>query len=403
MSDKYKKVLVMGNGFDLYHKLPTTYKDFMDVINRLLELDYQKKNYYFLAYIFGDRKNDLYENNINIRKCYDTYRSKIKNTDLDFDNIKLMIKIAKRNSWFQYFNCCMRDNSMGWIDFEQEIRKVLDAFRSLFEKTKIEDENIKDEGIILNINELTISERIIISEFSFFKKNKSPVTSFINNKDVYIDADYCINKNTTLNQQLVDINRTKITKYLSDQLNEFSQLFELYIIEFINKVSVDGSIKHSMFEDVDAVITFNYTDTYKNIYNNLNDDFIEYIHGHAGDGNIVFGINSDKYDELETIDTDFIFFKKEYKRILNGNLFFYKRLLKNFNYINFIFFGHSLDITDKDILVDLVENYNDSKCTIYHYDDIAKENYVKNLFKLFGKTKIEELLEENRLEFKPIP
>ena len=33
-----KNVLVIGNGFDLYHCLPTRYIDFINVVNRLLEL-----------------------------------------------------------------------------------------------------------------------------------------------------------------------------------------------------------------------------------------------------------------------------------------------------------------------------------------------------------------------------
>lgn len=34
-----KKILVIGNGFDLHHYLPTRYRDFIDVVKRLEEVD----------------------------------------------------------------------------------------------------------------------------------------------------------------------------------------------------------------------------------------------------------------------------------------------------------------------------------------------------------------------------
>ena len=49
MSD-IKRILVTGNGFDLYHCLPTAYKDFMDVVNRLLYLESKSTDPLFLKY-----------------------------------------------------------------------------------------------------------------------------------------------------------------------------------------------------------------------------------------------------------------------------------------------------------------------------------------------------------------
>ena len=100
----------------------------------------------------------------------------------------------------------------------------------------------------------------------------------------------------------MSINKSLITDFLTNELADFSKLFELYIIEFINKISVDGTVSSSIFKNVEALITFNYTDTYRNIYKGLGNESMEYIHGHAGNNNIVLGINSDKYDKLETIN-----------------------------------------------------------------------------------------------------
>ena len=56
--DRYKtrkNVLVIGNGFDLYHCLPTRYIDFINVVNRLLELaDEQRlQRCSYINYMFG--------------------------------------------------------------------------------------------------------------------------------------------------------------------------------------------------------------------------------------------------------------------------------------------------------------------------------------------------------------
>lgn len=42
------KVLVLGNGFDLYHKLPTRYLEFMHVVKRLKELGEDYNCFYSL-------------------------------------------------------------------------------------------------------------------------------------------------------------------------------------------------------------------------------------------------------------------------------------------------------------------------------------------------------------------
>ncbi|MCI9093974.1 MAG: hypothetical protein HFF36_09390 [Coprobacillus sp.] len=397
MSD-IKRILVTGNGFDLYHCLPTAYKDFMDVVNRLLYLESKSTDPLFLKYIFGNKKNEIYKNNKNIKKCFDTYSSQLGNIKLDKNNISQMKKIAKKNYWFNYFNSCMKDTEMAWIDFEKEIRHVLEEFQDFFTLfTQIDESSIQTDKIIIQTRQLSISLRIVLNEFDFFTIEKDK--KHIEREEIRISKDYCKKRFSNGTGYIVSINKSLITDFLTNELADFSKLFELYIIEFINKISVDGTVSSSIFKNVEALITFNYTDTYRNIYKGLGNESMEYIHGHAGNNNIVLGINSDKYDKLETIDTHFPSFKKEYKRILNGNLFHYKKLIPTSGKISFIFFGHSLDITDESILKDLIDGYPNATSTFYYYDEKAKQTYVKNLFKLFGKEKVEELLEKNKIEF----
>lgn len=124
-------VLVTGNGFDLHHCLPTRYVDFLDVVNRLMELDEEEKlqNCQWLAYILGDQ-SPLYGSNEMIKKCYDVHRDVINSTQLDEEKLQNMVDLAKENMWMQYFS--YEDfRNVGWIDFEKEISRVIKAFQDM--------------------------------------------------------------------------------------------------------------------------------------------------------------------------------------------------------------------------------------------------------------------------------
>lgn len=51
--------------------------------------------------------------------------------------------------------------------------------------------------------------------------------------------------------------------------------------------------------------------------------------------------------------------------------------------------GHSLDITDRDIILDLFEI--SSKITILYHDESAKKSYIENLVKIFGREGFEQI------------
>lgn len=396
-----KNILVMGNGFDLYHKLPTNYKDFIDILNRLIELDQDgKRKASWLTFLLC-KESPLYDKNTSIKACFDTYQKQIANTELDVNNINTMINIAKDNIWFNYFKICMQ-NDIKWIDFEKEIRYVIERFELFFNQImEYYDELVTEEDGVLVIQKfhLKLDVQYVIDLFDFFKDK----TFEEDDLKIAIKNEYTIKKNTCNETVLMGIDENKIMNTLADQLDSFSELFEIYIVEIINKITIDKTMMNSMiFDKIDAVISFNYTDTYKNIYdNNIADECIEFIHGKAGSKNIVFGINSDSHDKLENLNENYIKFKKEYRRLRNGNLLNYKRLLNDDRAINFIFFGHSLDETDGDILKELI-TWDSAHSIIYYLDDKARDSYLINLYKFFGIDKIKELVAENKLEFRLI-
>lgn len=123
-----KNVLVIGNGFDLYHCLPTRYIDFINVVNRLLELaDEQRlQRCSYINYMFGTG-SPLYSDE-HIKKCYQIHSNSMRNVELKQERIERLVEISKENVWIKYFlKMCTRN--IGWIDFEKEMAQVINAIQ----------------------------------------------------------------------------------------------------------------------------------------------------------------------------------------------------------------------------------------------------------------------------------
>lgn len=96
------KVLVLGNGFDLYHKLPTRYIDFMNVIKRLKELGEGYKKCHYIRFMFGE-DSPLYTENEFIQECYKVHSDVIKGTKIDIKKLDKMVELSNKNMWVAYF------------------------------------------------------------------------------------------------------------------------------------------------------------------------------------------------------------------------------------------------------------------------------------------------------------
>ena len=115
------------------------------------------------------------------------------------------------------------------------------------------------------------------------------------------------------------------------------------------------------------------------------------------------GINSNEKDEVGTINTDFLCFKKYYQRVFYKTDIEYLMALKyndlfdSRNTNNLIVFGHSLDSTDRDIIVDLFSFSN--KIKIYCYNKKAMSDNIKNLVNIYGREGFDILRSEKEMTF----
>lgn len=371
-------ILVIGNGFDLAHGLPTRYTDFLDFVDEF--------NTYYSTYK-NKELEELYYSGfshlyifLNIKSNYNEISKKINDLITD-------------NHWLTLFN--EENNKNNWVDFENEISKViqtLDGINNRF-NNKIYLPKEKD------ITEISTDELNYLEKFFPNLKYES------NPDDV---STTCISKEQIL----------KIRDTLLLDLNRLTKCLEIYLI-LVSKTFLEGndSVKKlPLIEslDIDHVISFNYTDTFKLLYAPNNDNIkYDFIHGKLSDLNddsdskLVLGIDEFISDDRKNTDLTFVDFKKYYQRVFKDSTCNYKTWLKYYkpskdrkinpndaanglfypipNGLNIYIFGHSIDVTDKDVLEKLLLDKYKGDRIIYYYKEESRPDKIKNLIQIIGK------------------
>ena len=118
-------ILLLGNGFDLYFQLPTSYRNFLLTVDFLTKHDLQTLRY--VGDVFGHA--DLIQKDSFIRDSYEKHHDIYNKIPLDADKLINITERAKRNLWFNYFLVSF-NRDVGWIDFEKEVAFVISCFKS---------------------------------------------------------------------------------------------------------------------------------------------------------------------------------------------------------------------------------------------------------------------------------
>ncbi|WP_249410056.1 AbiH family protein, partial [Acinetobacter baumannii] len=111
-------ILIVGNGFDLSHYLPTKYDHFMVAMGAIENWDEQKGEMQF-----DDLFGSLYEK----ENYFFKYTKAMYQTDeikISTEQVKKLKQKLKENVWYQYFSDHVREIKT-WIDFEQKIEEAL--------------------------------------------------------------------------------------------------------------------------------------------------------------------------------------------------------------------------------------------------------------------------------------
>ena len=407
-------ILVIGNGFDLAHGLPTKYLDFLGFVKVIRQI------------IKKCNVGDIDWGNVNIQ-VKELIMSNLGNERNGlYSQEKMWNNLISNNFWIDYFLQCDMHGKENWIDFESEISEVIQSL----------DDDMHGLVQIYNI------EDTVYNLTNGFLKNMY---------SDYIDAVQPINPAD--NGFSEGISFKEIRDTLLSDLNRLIRAFEIYLTEYIEKINVKvispdiEEIVAIIYDDrgqkgilFSKVISFNYTNIYEQIYlrkYNINcNDYVDYIHGKADiihtieTNNMVLGIDEHLSEERRDKEIDFIAFKKFYQRIYKGTGCKYKDWVDKIQedyleylqkqtetdrrekkYIpnnmqaamnrlaahavknqkcrkhNLYIFGHSLDITDRDILRDLILNDNVYTTIFYHSKDTMGQQ-IANLVKVIGQDEL---------------
>jgi len=400
-------ILVIGNGFDLAHGLPTKYTDF---------LEYTKE---FLAYHNG--------------VLHDSPRGKQFSDALSEHKRYSEFCEIENNQWLKYFlNRYDEGTQKGdtWIDFEKEISEIVIALDNANPIVEYAHYLNAPSEITLDFENDSVSDKLRQFISLLCEYDKTTQKHIISNNNI-VDAKtlvgflylqlryfarafetYCLHINETIAPEMVISSKRKeqikkakfqmdshnsqarhasgygyskndVPKY-EKMRNEASKLFS----SLISGITAIDYLSMSKF---DCVLSFNYTNTYERLYGNENTKYC-YIHGKAqydsAKTNIVFGIDDNLQRGEESRDFKLVRFKKYYQRIIFMNGSEYKTWLgisekerNRQNYVHIV--GHSLDRTDYDVLYEIFSN-NKFKILVYFYNLDDYEDKVQKTIQLLA-------------------
>ncbi len=365
-------ILIIGNGFDIAHNLPTAYTDFLKVFKPDEGVSFSNTI-------------ETMKNGIPCKQYYqdlvDEHIEDIKK--VDSSKIREIENVLKYNVWAKYYASSEAEIN-GWIDFEREMLPVFNAFRYVFDHV----ESVYDyEG--KKYASIRISDELLRKKLILFDK-------YIEKNSDYKD---CVRVTHNYVGITYGLYREKILSDLKSELDVFIGTFFTYLFEFVSKMEVKVDPVIASIE-ADAIISFNYTTTEAQ-YENLRTDRNYHVHGSINEADsLVMGVNKVPDDEKR----DFIYFEKFFQRIRRGIGFQYRDLLEKDRKIdinkplNIIVYGHSLDQTDEDIIKPFLEQAN--IITIYFYSTEDYERKVINLIKMFNRQKVEDDMYNKRIEFR---
>lgn len=388
------KVLLLGNGFDLNHKFPTSYINFLNTVVFLREADREKIT--TIGHVLGSE--ELQKRDPFIEKCYDAHSCIYDGIAVDKKSIEAMIDLAKDNLWFNYLADSVAKN-MTWIDFEKEIVRVLEAFFNLFESGILK---LANNHVIFNLAELEGQEdKYIIKCFPFFFEKMENRVS-INAEMMQIKDEFIVERIS--GSGTIHLCQDEIIAELYKSLRELADILKMYLKIFVDEPAQEYAklgikSKFASLPVAEQVYSFNYTNTYEILYR---PNIVEHIHGNTNT-DIVLGVNPDKTDEVYSIDTAFLQFKKYFQRTFysTDNAFLKKiyghQRAGTLEGIEIYVVGHSLDITDKDIIQLVFESAN--KIYVLYHSDISAKSQKRNLVEIYGKQGLDRLRAEKDLCF----
>lgn len=377
-------ILVIGNGFDLAHDLPTSYSD---VLNFLYKTERTSTWHGTKDEFINTHLNKISINSPLYNHIINAFESRIENANNNCTNSNPIIQEIydnlDDNIWYTYLWLIYSKGKMkgiNWIDFESEISHIIKQI------------DIEEENLYLPFRDL-ISDKDEKIELFF---HTLPLGKFIHQT----------NKSNDYKPTFRDF----LDRSYSD-LRRLVRCIEIYLTEYVETIPITKISPDINELNVQAVLNFNYTHTFTSNYFSGKNIPVHYLHGAIRnsislDNNMVLGIDEYRSETDKNNCTNYNIYKKFTQRIINETGFLYRDWIKTIddNYQRFkgkvkdcksdiFIFGHSLDVTDKDVLKDLI--YRPSvQTTIFYHDKQQQTQQIANLVKMLGQNNFIEMINQ---------
>lgn len=392
------RLIIIGNGFDLAHGLPTGYCDFIeDYWRNVIETIRREKKYndiFFKADIsaINNRAYAKGELEMNV-KNYDslfTFFNQYRNygASFSFDN-ELFRTISNQTS------------VNNWVDIENIYYEILKAKAKSINNRHSYNHDVKrlneDFNQIKELLENYLQEKVL-------KAHQYKIPTMLEKQ---------------YNQIYEKLRAISIFNNENTILNQFTKNEDVYKIkDFFEKEKKGDLIKSKLY-----FLNFNYTNTVDLLYkpflqNEKTEVYMNYIHGEIGNKkenkiNFGFGDEMDEdYKSIENInDNEYLKNFKSFQYLQNSN---YTNLLNFIDSEEFqvVIIGHSCGLSDRTLLNTIFEHkFCRSIKVVYHQikdenGQIVKDNYteiVQNISRHFNKKALMRERIVNKLMSEALP
>lgn len=349
------RLIIVGNGFDLAHGLPTGYKNF---INNLWEL------------IFEDFKTQFFKNGLISHFDIKIEDNLLLSFSFSFsDNFNNLLYNEYYQNFYSLVKQMIESENTGYEKM-QNIFNVINVHRSLrVFHLAFQSEN----SFLTEISKKNISNWVDI-ENEYYKKLKDNLNSLPSDRSEF-------EKVRNLNFQFQQI-KLLLISYLNTsienkyEMNGFSEIHEIFKNKNYNpndlceKIDTIGKIYLGNNVTSIKTLNFNYTSTPK-LYT-AKEDIIN-IHGSVLNGNenpIIFGFGDEIDKSYEVIENrennEYLMHIKSFQYFHTPN---YKHLLDfiDSNKFQVYLIGHSCGLSDRVLLNTIFEHENCISIKTYYY------------------------------------
>lgn len=324
-----KKLIILGNGFDLHSNLKSSFNDFF-VASEVNAVE---------KWLNSERKTDnLKEVSFVSLLLYNSYYRK----DLKYEDFELRVHDVHFNETFQKaFE--LEKNMVDWMDIENFLYSIL---------------NSNGLSKLVRCFDHCFAKRYPDLKFCFCDFDGIPafINVCLNGKGYFSVSDFY-----SFFMEELKLFEKRFICYLKTQLDSN----EKYVDE--SKKILETFCKN----DSGVILNFNYTHT------NKNDNYEEInVHGSLED-RIIIGI-----DDRDSLKNEVIPFTKTFRKLL----FSEEKVLLNGTYDEIIIYGHSLNEQDYSYfksIFDYINLYNGKTTIRYIYSDdfVSEDVFNKNRYK----------------------